>query len=124
MPRDHKKLLELGELVQSWALKTTRMRTPPTHLKVDSTGALNLTMGSLSLELNSPNSRHACLTQRLENLLLLLQNHLRDIVLQLLTVSSFGYRASGWCLGYYSRFHKNRNDLKITRLGWEPVSIV
>ena len=57
---------------------------------------------------------------RLGNLLLLLQNHLRDVVLQLLTVSSFGYRASGWCLGYYSRFHKNRNDLKITRLGWGP----
>ena len=24
----------------------------------------------------------------------------------------------------YSRFHKNRNNLKITTLGWEPVSIL
>jgi hypothetical protein len=42
-----------------------------------------------------------CLMARLEYLQLLLQDQLKDIVLKLLTVGSFGDRASGWFLGYY-----------------------
>ena len=42
-----------------------------------------------------------CLMARLEYLQLLLQDQLKDIVLKLLTVSSFGDRASGWFFGCY-----------------------